>query len=606
MCRTVLRKAWGNDVGRPKQERAFLLHESERLKDVVAKVGSRGPVNLTDHFWSLADQAMLQAKDVISRSVRSSFAGCRSVVPAELLAELSCVRPPSRFQSLVLSCAATVPIGAAGTAGAAGPDDSPSAAAAATRPRRRQPPRQRGLRRVTCLCRHPTDPVVYCGCANGDVLSVALDAPAASQTALPFGHAYGVVHILCSPIRERGSGGGSGGAGGSGGGGGDIFVVTCSLDKSIRLYSLSRGRIHRAFTAGHEGVVSAACVWGGQLVTAGNEGRILVWDVMLSSHSELLPQTPGQTQQTPGRVPQTHVPPRGKKKGKGARGCGGAAVAQDKPPPARSLLASGQLLCVGYATGAVDVYASPNATVLNSTFEPPPVRLCLRLRQAAPVRREVAPLAACFAASPSPSSSSSSPPREAWRRGTTAAAAAAAVSACAVPTPADTGHLGAVTCMALQDDMSTFFTGGDDAHLVKWRLHERARVWKLKAHSSALTAVATVGPRLVATSSEDGLVKLWDETASAELCCVHHHRNSVAALVVLPASFGRDSAAAAAPAVAAAVAAATTLVETAAARLKRKGNDAAKERHPGLITACRETAVELWEIRNGGGVGAAT
>eukprot|EP00754_Rhynchopus_humris_P000094 Rhum_TRINITY_DN10065_c0_g2::Rhum_TRINITY_DN10065_c0_g2_i1::g.36625::m.36625 len=215
MCRTVLRKAWGNDVGRPKQERAFLLHESERLKDVVAKVGSRGPVNLTDHFWSLADQAMLQAKDVISRSVRSSFAGCRSVVPAELLAELSCVRPPSRFQSLVLSCAATVPIGAAAT-GPSGPDDSPTAAA---RPRRR-PPRPHGLRRVTCLCRHPTDPVVYCGCANGDVLSVALDAPAASQTALPFGHAYGVVHILCSPIRERGCGGGGGSGGASGGGGG--------------------------------------------------------------------------------------------------------------------------------------------------------------------------------------------------------------------------------------------------------------------------------------------------------------------------------------------------------------------------------------------------
>ena len=393
---------------------------------------------------------MDQASLIVSQSLLTSFEGMKTIVPAELSTELGNIRPLSRYQSCEVTQVANLPVVA----------EAPHF-------------------KATCTCAHPGVPNrAYFACSSGEVFAVSLNDTAV-YTKLDFGHVYPVTHILCSPVRERGPKRTP-----------EVFLITASLDKTVRVMSLAKNRIHRVFINGHAGVVSAMCVWGGQLITAGMEGKVLVWDLSLTTHQNLFKRNADSGERRRSK-----------------------SVLENGP--VRCLVAAGQLLNVGYASGAVDVFVSTNAQVLGCTFDAPPTRLCFRLKHAAALRRDL-PLSSMDVSSGAWSKTHKTEP------------------------PSPEGHRGAVTCMALKDDMSTLFTGGEDTLLIKWVLQRREQAWKVKAHSSTLTGITVVNQGLVVTSSEDGLIKLWDEAKAVEVCVVNYHEKSVLTLALLAVPAGDE------------------------------------------------------------------
>eukprot|EP01059_Diplonema_ambulator_P035433 TRINITY_DN8329_c0_g1_i4.p1 TRINITY_DN8329_c0_g1~~TRINITY_DN8329_c0_g1_i4.p1 ORF type:complete len:405 (+),score=67.53 TRINITY_DN8329_c0_g1_i4:39-1253(+) len=288
-CRTLLRKAWNSDRDRHPQERAFLAHECERLKELVNRLETRDPETLTDAFWAEADTSMDTARTLSGKSPHSSFAVCRAIVPSSFIQESQKVRPLSNYVNTSLVCSRSVDAG----------------------------------RKVLCTSVHLKDSsIMYAGCTNGEVLSITLPSTSCegSVKVMPSSHVYPVTHILCTALRERDLPAT------------DVFTVSGGFDKTVRVLQ-GETRVYRVLQW-HRGAISAMCCWGGQLITAGYEGSLVVWDITRRSCKPLLP------------VVESAV---------------------------TSLLAEGQLLIVGYKTGSINVYVSPNAAALNTACGPPPV-----------------------------------------------------------------------------------------------------------------------------------------------------------------------------------------------------------------------------------------
>eukprot|EP01064_Diplonema_japonicum_P035533 TRINITY_DN7744_c0_g1_i13.p2 TRINITY_DN7744_c0_g1~~TRINITY_DN7744_c0_g1_i13.p2 ORF type:complete len:439 (+),score=52.45 TRINITY_DN7744_c0_g1_i13:2690-4006(+) len=389
--------------------------ECERLKDLVGGLESRDPNTLTDAFWAQAEDSMSIAKVLSSKSPHSSFASCKAVVPSSFIEESQRTRQPSRFISTTLTCAQTAKV----------------------------------QRKVLCACAHLDDSsILYTGCASGEVLQVTLPCGKRDVSAievLSTSHVYAVTHVLCCRIRERDVPFE------------DVFVVSGGFDKTVRIMNITKGRVYRVLQY-HRGAMSAMCCWGGQLITAGHEGALLVWDIT-------------------------------------RRTCESLLACSDEGRVVTSLLAEGQLLVIGYQSGVVRVYVSPNAAALNSAEGPPPLRLCFKFLASAPIRRDI-PMQFL-------------PPSSDGLR----------------------GHKGDVTAVALRDDMSTLFTGGADTHVIKWMLQKKDQAWKVKAHAASVNYVLPIGLSLLATSADDGLLKLWDEDNMLPIRVMSPHYSVVTCLL---------------------------------------------------------------------------
>lgn len=112
------------------------------------------------------------------------------------------------------------------------------------------------------------------------------------------------------------------------------------------------------------------------------------------------------------------------------------------------------------------------------------------------------------------------------------------------------GHKGAVACLSADPSAVLLASGGNDTDIVVWDLVAERGVCRLRGHKDAVTAVRFLptGPsdvtgalaaggravRLLASSSKDALVKVWD---LALQCCVQTivgHRAEVWSLAVSP------------------------------------------------------------------------
>eukprot|EP01063_Lacrimia_lanifica_P024285 TRINITY_DN32221_c0_g1_i1.p1 TRINITY_DN32221_c0_g1~~TRINITY_DN32221_c0_g1_i1.p1 ORF type:complete len:629 (+),score=204.41 TRINITY_DN32221_c0_g1_i1:109-1995(+) len=295
---------------------------------------------------------------------------------------------------------------------------------------------------VTCSAMHPEFNILYTGCRNGAVCGVDLDSHVASP--LPMGHVYPIAHILCTPLRRLGAPL-------------STYVVTAGDDKSVRLYNLPLRQMSDCFPAAHPGRVSAMCAWGGLLVTAGCDGTLHVWNVYRNQSAELIPK---------------------------------ATIQADREDSVTALHPDGPLLLIGYKSGTVGVFVTPDMAALNSTYDAPPIRMCFKFDKADVVRRDI-PVGA----------------HEKALRGNPRLTMVWNIKQKKEPK----AHLGAVTCLALRDDMCTLFTGGSDGQVVKWLLQHKQQSWKLKVHSLAVTSVLPMAKALLLTTSLDGLIKVWDD-----------------------------------------------------------------------------------------------
>ena len=325
-------------------------------------------------------------------------------------------------------------------------------------------------KKVLCITSNLCDPdIIYVGCDGGEVLQMSLSSRCkiksenrkkSSYKELPFCQVYPVTHIICCKLRERGIAVP------------EMFVITGSVDKSIRLLNLTRDRMYRVFNDS-TAAISSMCVWGGQFISSSRDGSVTVWDLARGTSAGLFPAIYRKTKSgTLDKVTHVH--------------------------------AAGQVLTVGYNSGAIGIFVSQNL----HCFGVPTARLCFILLEALPVRRDIPTCSTRYAV---------------WENDTYLR-----------------GHLGSVSCVRLKDDMSTLFTGGDDCYLMKWKLQSRERVWRVKAHASTITCITSVTNRLI-TASSDGLVKLWDEEAGCQLSSVSQHCCGIVSMLCVMMSSGKSN-----------------------------------------------------------------
>src|SRR5262249_3033011 len=78
-------------------------------------------------------------------------------------------------------------------------------------------------------------------------------------------------------------------------------------------------------------------------------------------------------------------------------------------------------------------------------------------------------------------------------------------------------HKRQVTCVAFSPDGKHLVTGSQDKTLKIWDLAKRKVVKTLEGHTNWLSALAFVGDGVVASTSDDLTVRLWDVKAGKAL-----------------------------------------------------------------------------------------
>ncbi|KAJ9450950.1 hypothetical protein DIPPA_30313, partial [Diplonema papillatum] len=277
--------------------------------------------------------------------------------------------------------------------------------------------------------------------------------------------------------------------------------------------------------------ISGLCLFGGQLVTAAYDGKLLIWDLKRRLGSPLVP----------------------------------SGVPAGEKGSIHSVLASGQLLTVGFRSGAVAVFVAPDKAALHSAHGAPPLRYCFALR-CDPLRRRDVPTIP-----PAAPSRGLSAPAAGQAAGGSLPARLGQAQAPRLPGSRDSrrGHFASVTCMALCDDTTTFFTGGDDAFLIKWSLPHRRLEWARKEHCARLTALALASQTVLVAAAMDSSFTLWEVPNGMLLRCVHVDCGGISSLSLMPVH--RRSSQAHKPA-------------------------SQQPAWPGLLTAADEHVLRTWEL----------
>lgn len=87
------------------------------------------------------------------------------------------------------------------------------------------------------------------------------------------------------------------------------------------------------------------------------------------------------------------------------------------------------------------------------------------------------------------------------------------------------GHKSPITTLVFSNDGSKLFSGAKDCDIILWDLIGECGVSRLKGHTSMITGLVPLTPKLLLSSSKDTLLKIWDLSIEAciETDVTHSH-----------------------------------------------------------------------------------